>query len=202
MIGYSEPGDRFGSGLASCDFNRDGYADLVIGANGERTVSNPNPAGPRGAVSVVYGSSQVLKTSGNDIFNPASFGLTESWGSVLECGYLNGDGYPDLAIGHGFCCHLEPHRGGVMVFYGSAQGLDDQSVTHLTWEPAIGPPEYPDSYRFGQSVAIGDLDSDGIEDLAVPTVSGTRIYFGAAGGVQSGHDHRCPKRFRFRGRYR
>jgi hypothetical protein len=65
--GDDEPGDDFGSSVAVGDIDRDGYADLVIGAESEDSY--------RGRVTVVHGAANGWRASVNYVFSqntPAS----------------------------------------------------------------------------------------------------------------------------------
>jgi hypothetical protein len=70
--GMVEGGDSFGSALTAGDFNRDGFADLAVGALGETVGSSLVGAG---AVSVLYGSAAGLTTSGGRLFTQDSSGI-------------------------------------------------------------------------------------------------------------------------------
>jgi FG-GAP repeat len=95
--GRPEAGDRFGSALAAGDFNGDGFADLAAGASGE----DVGGAGDAGAVSVLYGSSGGLTTSGGQLFTQVGSAAEDfdSFGWALAAGDFNHDGFADLAAG-------------------------------------------------------------------------------------------------------
>ena len=169
VVGYSETGDQFGSGLASCDLNRDGYADLAIGAVGETGPGDPDAnRGPQGAVSVLYGSASGVRSSGNDLLGPAEFGLRRIWGHAIDCGDINGDGYADLVLGGPGS--RNQGTSGVSVFFGSRSGLAGGRVVHLE-----GP--------WGSTLAVGDLNGDGRDDLAVGG-NDLVVFGGSPGGVR------------------
>ena len=87
-------------------------------------------------------------------------------GSALASGDFNGDGYEDVAVGApGEKTNGIYQSGGFVVSYGSAFGL-----THVgaDWRGALdaGLSESDDA-ELGFSLAAGDFDGDGIDDLAV-----------------------------------
>jgi hypothetical protein len=88
-----ETQDWFGWALAAGDFNRDGFADLAVGAPYE-TVGSAFAAG---AVSVLYGSDAGLTTSGGRLFTQVA-GAVESgdqFGWALAAADFNRDGFAD-----------------------------------------------------------------------------------------------------------
>jgi FG-GAP repeat protein len=156
-------GDRFGFALASGDFNGDGFADLAIGA----------PFGGidgGGAVTVLYGSTGGLSTTGKQGFERANFPGTSSGdgdyalGWALAVGDFNQDGFSDLAIG---APYELGSAGGVGVTYGSFNGLSTSVKQFWTQDsPGIlDRAEFND--QFGSVLVAGDFNGDGFADLAV-----------------------------------
>jgi hypothetical protein len=171
----------FGATLAVGDFDMDGYDDLAIGAPGEGSgVKNGT-----GIVNVLYGSSTGLIDAGNQMWHQDTIGIigaSEKWdffGSALAVGDFDMDGYDDLAIGApGEGIGIKFASGVVNVIYGSSAGLTatDNQMWHQDVGSIIGICEVTD--MFGATLAVGDFDMDGYDDLAIGAPGegiGTRI---------------------------
>jgi len=80
-----------GQVLLAADLNGDGYSDLVIG--------NPN-ADEGGSVHIINGAATGLTPSTGETIYPKEFGVSiRRFGSSLERGDFDGNGYVDLVIG-------------------------------------------------------------------------------------------------------
>lgn len=150
ISGGNESGDRFGSALASGEFNGDAYSDLAIGVPGEDITFGGSAKANTGRVVIIYGSPAGLAASGSNMVRaPQSFDLLNgnppltfsveyivpenaNLGQALAWGDFDGDGFGDLAIGapkltvkHNEFLHFfaETESGGVWVLYGSANGI-------------------------------------------------------------------------------
>ncbi|MCI3931319.1 FG-GAP and VCBS repeat-containing protein [Streptomyces sp. AN091965] len=126
------------------DFDKDGYADLVLAAS-HATVGGKQEAG---YVAVVYGSKSGADRAHRKIINRSSAGVPGevgeygAFGRELTTADLDGDGYTDLVVGSS--------TGSTVVLWGSAAGLGDAAA------------ELPHA---GGSLATGDFDGDGHRDL-------------------------------------
>ncbi|MFG2936669.1 FG-GAP and VCBS repeat-containing protein [Streptomyces sp. NPDC048282] len=163
--GTAEKGDAFGSALASGDLNRDGYADLVVGAAGEN--------GGAGTVTILWGSGKGL-SGGRTVPDPAA-SSHQRFGMSLAVGDFTADGRADLAVGS-TGADVQIFRGGFTRTHGAA------SRTWVVPSLATG-----DSYG-SRSLAAGDINGNGVDDLVIsgrfPTgsgeyVDGNLVYLGA-----------------------
>lgn len=157
IAGGREAGDRFGTTLASGNFNGDDYEDLAIGVPHE-DMSDVIDAG---AVHVIYGSAASLTATGNQLWSQGSFpdfspgelrtlGTNEQTGRYLFAGEMkNNDGYHELLIGVPYeswglvctpVCVPSFHRGFIRLT-GSASGLTTAGGVQfpISKTPGFGP---------------------------------------------------------------
>ncbi|MBX3054721.1 MAG: FG-GAP repeat protein, partial [Caldilineaceae bacterium] len=139
----------FGASVAGAgDVNGDGYADVIVGAEGYSSYTGRAylfPGGPSG-----LSASPAFTAIGEATFD--SFG----W-SVAGAGDVNGDGYADVivgAIGYG------NYTGRTYLFHGGPSGLSASPAFTATGEGTYN--------NFGASVAgAGDVNGDGYADVIV-----------------------------------
>ncbi|WP_342378376.1 M12 family metallopeptidase [Myxococcus stipitatus] len=170
ILDVSETGDRFGSALASGDFNGDGFDELAVGAPFESVEGVANV----GAVHVLWGSLDGLMSEGNQLWVPGMDGLPGAvmgevyFGSALAAGDFNGDGRSELAIGApGQTVGLSPGAGAVTVLTGSAMGL--VSTGAVAWnQDSAGISDVAEAGDgLGSTLVAEDFDGDGHLDLAI-----------------------------------
>ncbi len=171
LSGESEEYDHFGNAMASGDFNCDNFDDLAIGVADE---DYSNGGVNSGAVNIIYGgtgSGDRLSTSGNKVFTQSDFtpaGPDEYFGAALAAGDFNGDDCDDLAIGIPEDNFRGVRAGGVVVAYGSVNGIQPGSNNQF-WDQdsssISGVAELGDN--FGAALAAGDFNNDDYDDLAI-----------------------------------
>ena len=159
-LGKNEKGDLFGRVVASGDFNGDGLTDLAVGA-------------PKEDVGIIANSGAVFIYRGTEfglapwkVLTQKGLGSNEigdQFGFSLAAGDFNGDGKDDLAVGAPYeKPGTKPKSGWVFVFKGTTQGPKPWKAFG---QKGIGSDEKDD--RFGFSLAAGDFNGDGKDDLAV-----------------------------------
>ena len=171
-------GDHFGTALASGDFDADGYADLAIGTPDKDLTEDLGPLGTIvtranfGRVAVVYGSSGGLDPDDHALFDQDSDGIGDSaesgdrFGRALVSGDFDDDGHDDLAIGVPQEDQGNQDSGLVHILFGSPAGLSASGSSLLT-QSTLGGSAEEKGDQFGFSLAVGDFDGDGVDDLVV-----------------------------------
>lgn len=174
-------GEFFGNSVAVAgDVNRDGYADLLIGA------PQSDVGGTDVGRALLYygGAGTAFDTTADQIFNNnftttpiGHFGF-----GLAGAGDINGDGLADLIIG----AQGLPSSGQVgraYLYLGSASG------TFLAQPSATFSGQHSGD-AFGRSVSpAGDVNGDGVDDLiigaaqAAGSVGFAYLYYGARGAV-------------------
>ncbi|OON74436.1 FG-GAP-like repeat-containing protein [Streptomyces tsukubensis] len=211
--GASETGDAFGAASAWGDVNGDGYADLAVGAPGE---DDTEGHADRGAVTVLYGpalnTSFMYQMGGSYPLSGAAFGSAVTVGDfdadgkaeVFAAAAGNGgtwsqksataertgtlttesatltymdattgdfdrDGYADVAVNYRDGANI----GRVQWFKGSASGLVKAGTLAV---------------KGGRSVAAGDVNGNGYDDLVIgqPYTSESDAHAGGQVTVVSG----------------
>lgn len=151
---------QLGFSMTASDVNGDGFADLVASA--------PNQGMDSGGVYVFNGTATGPSPTATSISHTTP-GELFGW-SVSSAGDFNGDGYGDVIVG---APQWASGRGRAYLFLGSTGGL--ATAPSVTLDPAEGP-----GSQCAFSVAgIGDVNGDGLSDLAI----GCPYANGGAGSV-------------------
>ncbi|TAH37087.1 MAG: hypothetical protein EYC70_08900 [Planctomycetota bacterium] len=164
--------EGFGSALAAGDFDDDGYDDLAVGI--PYTDDLGTGAQNSGSIIVVRGGSQGLLQSGVKEWSQAGSIKDEPetddrFGAVLAVGDFNEDGTDDLAITAQ--TEVRPPNvgyGAVHVLYGAdgtgLQADGNQILTRYEVGFGIGA---AGGELFGSSLAAGNFDGQGADELAI-----------------------------------
>ncbi|MFC8507951.1 hypothetical protein ACFU3J_29455 [Streptomyces sp. NPDC057411] len=162
VAGAAEPFDHFGASLAAADLRGDGQDDLAVLASGEYI----------GGVDAAWGAAVVLTgaAGGLDAGSPAvvNVGDTGTSGHIraLVAGRFHGSGYADLALFADQRRGAAPGSGAVVVAPGGSTGVGAAPVV------ALPSPSSAAGTYFGGSLAAGDVNGDGRDELAVGALRG------------------------------
>ncbi|MEC8381320.1 MAG: MopE-related protein [Myxococcota bacterium] len=177
-------GENAGHAVETADFNQDGIQDYAVGAP-IRSENNYE-----GAVYIVYGPVSGVMSLGDSAARWwGDFANARAGSALSSGGDMNGDGYPDLAIG-------SPNRdagaGAVHVVYGPAQSTSSLAQADLRLAAAQS------GANLGASLSMGDIDNDGQADLVVgapfqdtnePVVGAVYSVHGGTSGVLTAADY-------------
>jgi hypothetical protein len=189
--GVAQAGDNFGAAFASGQFNRetygDEYPDFVLGVPGDMV----GTADDAGAFHVFYGTVNGISLTGNRYFTQDTPGIADvaepgdRFGERLFVADFDGDNRDDLLLPvPGEDVGGAVDAGAIHAILGSSTGLNaSRSQFYSQAGTAIADdPENDD--RFSETVAIGDFNGDGRDDVAV-SIPGEDVGGGAnAGAVQ------------------
>ena len=177
ILGGAQTSDQFGFALAVGNFNDDTYDDLAIGIPYEDT----DEQNDSGALYVTYGSATGLTTVGHDVWVQSDLGgdvvAGDSFGRALAAGDFDEDGYDDLAVSAPYeeVAAGVTNCGAVNLLWGSSSGLTNVHPTKDLWPEGfihqdraiIDQDQCEDNDLFGYSLAAGDFNHDGNDDLAI-----------------------------------
>ena len=160
--------DQFGYSVENLgDLDGDGVNDLAVGAINDDEGSGNN----RGAIHIIFmntdGSVDSIVEINSSTTNGPSLAASDNFGtSIANIGDLNNDGVNDLAVGALGDDGGGTNRGAVHIMYMNTDGSVDSTV-EINDSTENGP-DLNSNDAFGESVEnLGDLDGDGVNDLAV-----------------------------------
>lgn len=163
--GSNESGDRFGAAVGAADFNKDGWADVVVGSPGEAPGTDPQS----GTVTILPGGNTALgvgfAVAGKEVTGGDN-GQGDLFGNAVATGDTNADGFADLLVG---VPGKAGNAGRLYLWTGQASTTaQPRSLTPRTMirqEDVFGTSEAGD--QFGAALAFADLNRDGRADALV-----------------------------------
>ena len=181
------------------DIDGNRYADLVVGSPDETV----NGIERSGVIHVVYGSEPGLDAAagpGAQMWTQADVDENEArhtpnarFGASIALGKFDSDHYTDIAVG---APGLFDGAGAVYVIYGSPAGLShDVRHARIFYQDIVGVEDTRErGDQFGHSLAAGDFNDDGVDDLAVGVpgesigsaaeAGAVNILYGSATGIE------------------
>ncbi|MFE9995570.1 FG-GAP-like repeat-containing protein [Streptomyces avermitilis] len=168
----TEAGAGYAGALTVADFDRDGHDDLVVGTDFVDVISDRTAKG--GYATVFYGGAAGVDTTRSAVFSQDTAGVPgadeshDSFGGALAAGDVNGDGYPDLAVGADFeTIGSADQAGSVWVLRGGASGLTGTGAQSFDQGTSGVPGANESSDLFGDAIHLADHNKDGRADLSV-----------------------------------
>ncbi len=148
--------DGAGGALATGDTDGDGVDDVLVGACAE-----DSSARNAGAVYLVLGPSSGMMELADADAKLVGEAASDFAGGSIAMGDVDGDGLDDLLIGAGRHSEGATHCGIAYLVLGSVRGTRSLSLADARFVGATS-----DDYA-GLSVAVGDVDGDGFDDVLV-----------------------------------
>ena len=169
LLSVLEDNDQFGSAVAELgDLNGDGIRDIAVGAP-----LDDDGGTDRGAVWILFLNQDGTVQSTQKI-SDRNLGLIDVLedndqfgGAIANIGDLNNDRIPEIAVGARLADDGGGDRGAIWLLFLARDGtvVSGQKISDTDGDFAG---TLQDADFFGSSIAgIGDLDADGIEDIAV-----------------------------------
>jgi hypothetical protein len=180
VIYGQDAGDQASNSLVAADVNADGVDDFIFSSPASNGPSNARSLG--GEINIVFGrdtwSSPVdLATVVPDV---RIFGVDprDTVGNALATGDFNGDGKTDIAIAARFAdgpSNLRSNAGEVYLVFGRAtwpSSIDLRSADASRSNADVTVFGDDENDQAGRSIAMGDLNGDGLSDLIVGATGG------------------------------
>jgi hypothetical protein len=165
----AEPGDLFGSALAACDFDGDGFDDLAVGVPGEDlTLGGTIDIVDSGIVEIYYGGESGLATPASAVLSSNGIQAAhQRFGQALACGRIDAGPFDDLVVGiPGATVNSFFQAGRIRFYPGSAAGIGtgaisiDQDSTNMAGVAEAGD-------AFGEALPVFAFNAGSNLDLAI-----------------------------------
>jgi hypothetical protein len=139
-------GGLYATSLAVADLNGDAKPDLVVANSCQSSIDGQTACIAGGVIGVL------LNTGDGSMQPPVTYNAGGVAASSVAIADLNGDGHPDLVVANQCVSSADCSNGVVGVLIGNGDGTFQPVVTYTAGNGA-------------QSVAIADLNGDGVPDL-------------------------------------